>query len=90
MKQTNYSETTEVIRHLIAKNYSTLTNLDAQLVDTLLDYVDNGFCLISWPESQDYMEKSWFKDEAIFCGGSEDQTGSSAYFIPIKRLIEND
>jgi hypothetical protein len=33
------------------------------------------------------MEEDWFDDEALFCGGSEDKTGSSAYFIPIKRII---
>lgn len=48
---------------------------------------ESGYVLVTWPESQDFMEEDWFEDEAIFCGGSEDITGSSAYFIPISKLI---
>lgn len=47
------------------------------------------YILIEWPESQDYMEESWFGEEAILAIGKEDITGSSAYFIPEDRLINN-
>ena len=43
------------------------------------------YILIEWPESQDYMVESWFDEEAIFVSGSE--TGSSAYFVPIKYIM---
>jgi hypothetical protein len=33
------------------------------------------------------MLEEWFEEEAILALGSEDRTGSSAYFIPIKRII---
>jgi hypothetical protein len=47
------------------------------------------YVLVRWPESQNFMEEEWFEDEAILALGSEDMTGSSAYFIPIHRL-KND
>lgn len=42
--------------------------------------------LLQWPESQVYMEESWFQDEAIL-DNSENAT-SSSYFIPFNRFIE--
>lgn len=56
-------------------------------VNNLLQAAKEGYILIQWPESQEYMEKEWFEEEAILALGSEDKTGSSAYFIPIKRII---
>ena len=49
----------------------------------------DNYVLVSWPESQDFMECDWFRDEAILALGSEDRTGSSAYFIPLNRYIES-
>lgn len=40
------------------------------------------FVLVRWPESQLFMEEDWFEEEAILALGSEEKTGSSAYFIP--------
>jgi len=57
------------------------------LVASLLRLTEDAYTLVRWPESQDLMEESWFRDEAILAIGSEEETGSSAYFIPIKRLI---
>lgn len=37
------------------------------------------YILIPWPQSQDYMDKEWFQDEA--CIGPE-----SSFFIPAKRV----
>jgi hypothetical protein len=48
------------------------------------------YVLIQWPESQSFMEEPWFDDEAILALGAEEQTGSSAYFIPEERLLNND
>ena len=50
--------------------------------------ISDNYALVQWPESQDFMEKDWFREEAILALGSEDITGSSAYFIPIKRYLE--
>ena len=45
------------------------------------------YILFSWPESQEYMEEEWFQDEAILALGVEESVGSSAYFIPIHRIL---
>ena len=41
----------------------------------------NNYILIQWPESQQYMEYDWFKNEAIL--GEK-----SSCFIPENRIIE--
>lgn len=46
------------------------------------------YVLIRWPESQFIMDEAWFEDEAILALGSEEITGSSAYFIPKDRYSE--
>jgi len=45
---------------------------------------NNTYTIIPWPESQEYMNKSWFDDEAIL--DIEMKHGSSAYFIPTKYI----
>lgn len=56
-------------------------------INTLLNYMNESYILVRWPESQELMEEEWFNEEAILALGSEDITGSSAYFVPIKRVI---
>jgi len=53
----------------------------------LLNCLDSAYVLVRWPNSQKYMEEDWFDEEAILTLGEEDKTGSSAYFIPIKRIV---
>lgn len=60
---------------------------DVDRVYRLLDAAAEGYVLIRWPESQNYMEEEWFEEEAILALGSENKTGSAAYFIPIKRIV---
>lgn len=45
------------------------------------------YVLVEWPESQQFMEEEWFEEEAILALGSEEITGSSAYFIPVKYML---
>lgn len=52
-------------------------------VNILLDCLRTGYVLVQWPESQDYMDDP----DAIFVGGSEEKTGSSAYMVPIRKLL---
>lgn len=63
------------------------TNEEKQLLDRFTSLVGDSYILVQWPESQHFMEEKWFEEEAIFCGGSEDITGSSAYFIPIEKVL---
>ena len=58
-----------------------------QAVNNLIDAASEGYVLVQWPESQEFMEEEWFEEESILALGSEDKTGSSAYFIPIKRIV---
>ena len=58
-----------------------------EIVESFMNTVDEGYVLVKWPESQEFMEEEWFDEEAILALGSEDKTGSSAYFIPIKRIV---
>lgn len=59
-----------------------------EATEDILDCAIDGYCIIQWPDSQLYMEKEWFQKEAIL--DVEGIFGSSAYFIPIKRLVNKD
>lgn len=50
------------------------------------------YLLFFWPDSQEYMEKPWFFDEAILMNDEKhlDTIGSAAYFIPKERVVGND
>lgn len=58
-----------------------------ELIDSLKN---QSYILVTWPESQEFIGNK----KAIFCGGSEEKTGSSAYFVPItiyaKKLTKNN
>ena len=89
-QQTNFELAVEVIGQavyeLLPVEDSTNDNT-RQVINSLMDCAEEGYVLIQWPESQEYMEEEWFEEEAILALGSEDKTGSSAYFIPIKRVV---
>ena len=81
----NFDETMEAIGQAIFE--MDITEKDNPEVHSLLSNVGDAYVLVQWPDSQDYMEKEWFEEEAILALGSEEQTGSSAYFIPLKYVI---
>ena len=65
----------------------TINNLSEEEVkDMLLRVIEDSYTLVPWPESQDYMNKKWFRKEAIL--ETEAKFGSSAYFIPTKRILK--
>lgn len=90
MTQTNFEQAIEVIGQAI---FELLPPEDPnndetrKVINNLLNAAEEGYVLVQWPESQEFMEEEWFNDEAILALGSEDVTGSSAYFIPIKRIV---
>lgn len=53
-----------------------------QNISSLLNSIEDGYVLISFPDSQEFMGEDWFEEEAIL---HIDEP--SSYFIPIKRLI---
>lgn len=89
-KQTNFENAIEVIGQAVFETLpveDSVNNKIRQVVNNLLDYTHKAYILVQWPESQQYMEKDWFYKEAILALGSEEKTGDSAYFIPLKRIL---
>lgn len=54
-------------------------------INKFLSLAIDSYILIPWPKSQKYMDEEWFEDEAIL--DVECKFGSSAYFIPLKRIL---
>ena len=54
-------------------------------VESLLNTIDDTYVLIQWPESQELMDEDWFDEESSLA--DFDKFGSSAYFIPLKRIL---
>ena len=49
----------------------------------------NEYIVITWPESQDLMDKEWFNEcELINSEYGQDKYGSSAYLVPKERANE--
>lgn len=46
--------------------------------------MNERYILVLWPETQELMGERWFEREAILV--TEEKFGSSAYFIPEKRI----
>lgn len=66
-----------------------INNLSESEAKTLLEeIIENSYALIQWPESQMLMEEEWFEYDAILALGSEDKTGSAAYFVPLHRVMK--
>jgi len=90
MEQTNFELAMEAIGQAVFEALpiedTSLTEV-RQAVNSLLSCAEDGYVLVEWPESQDFMEEEWFEDEALLALGNEDRTGSAAYFIPIKRVV---
>lgn len=84
MKNTNFEIAMESIGQALFEMFDKNTPKEA---NNLLNNVGDSYILVQWPQSQEFMEEDWFQDEAILALGSEEKTGSSAYFIPLKRII---
>jgi len=84
MSETNFEIAMEAIGQAVFEIFDKNTPIE---VSTLLSNMEDCYVLVQWPESQDLMEEEWFDEEAILALGLEDKTGSSAYFVPIKRII---
>ena len=38
---------------------------ESKAKEVLADLINNSYTLVQWPDSQNYMDKWWFKKEAI-------------------------
>ena len=50
--------------------------------------IKTEYVLVTWPESQDYMDEPWFDTEAFLANNDRviQDVGCSAYFIPSDRI----
>jgi hypothetical protein len=51
----------------------------------LLTHLPEAYVVVTWPDSQNFMEEPWFEDEAIL--DVDSKFGDSAYLIPIKYVM---
>ncbi len=88
MKKEQYDHAISIIRRLLRAHLP--LNVTHPLIESYISFNDqlisDSYMLIPWPDSQDYMEKEWFRDEAILA--EHESVGSSAYFIPTKYLLQ--
>jgi hypothetical protein len=92
MKKQNFDKSIEIIKKAVSELLpikDSRNNEIREIINYLLDCAENGYCLIPFPNSQEYMEEEWFDKEAILALGIEYKIGGSAYFIPIKRIINS-
>lgn len=47
--------------------------------------IEDTYTLVTWPDVQELMDEEWFEEEAVL--EVEGKFGSSAYFVPTKRLL---
>ena len=90
MERSSFDETLDIISGMLDDNFNAddPDNDEPRFkVNQAILCLQTGYLLVEFPDVQAFMEEDWFEEEAIFCGGSEEKTGSSAYFIPIKYLI---
>jgi len=86
MKEDNFVYTKEIIGNLIEDSLpreDPESDEPIELINRLLNLAEDSYVLINWPESQDYMEEEWFNEEALL---SEE----SSYFVPLKRILNNN
>jgi len=86
MKEDNFAYTKEIIGNLLEDllpREDPESDKPIELINSLLNLSEDSYILINWPESQDYMEEEWFDEEALL---SEE----SSYFIPLKRILNNN
>lgn len=86
MNNNNLEQITELISKVMHENYpveDSISNDVLTTVDKLMQYVDDSYVEIMWPEIQKYMDEPWFDNEVLV----DTYGDSTRYAIPIKRLI---
>lgn len=61
---------------------------ELQIAPENIDDMLNEYEIVQWPEIQDLMDYSWFKEECLLLNTEEqlNEFGSSAYLVPKVRL----
>lgn len=86
MEQSNV----DLIREIIGHECECITcgEVKAEMQDLLsrfIDLAEQSYVLIQWSDSQELMDEPWFDEEAIL--DVEGKFGSSAYFVPLIRIL---
>lgn len=71
----------EPLSHSSTLENEELSNKTVRFLELAL----NSYVLVTWPDSQDLMDEDWFEEEAILDAWSK--FGSSAYLVPLKRIL---
>lgn len=87
MENTKFENLIEFLSQSLYDKDNIIDEEIKQGANILVNCMASGYVLVEWPNSQIYMEEEWFDEEAILALGAEEKTGSSAYFIPIKRIV---
>jgi hypothetical protein len=66
---------------------ATTERIIERLEQRVKDLVENTYTVVTWPDVQNYMGKSWFSKEAIL--DVDSKNGDSAYLIPTKRWVNS-
>lgn len=88
MEQNKFDAIIETIGYLVDETLiadDPENDEDRANISLFLGLVQESYVIVTWPESQELMEEDWFEDEAIL--DVDAKFGSSAYFIPLKRLL---
>ena len=83
MEQTNFELVVDIVKQAVSELLSPEDSQNDEVrtaVNNLINAAEEGYVLIQWPYSQDFMEEEWFDDEAFL-------SDNSSYFIPIKRIL---
>lgn len=84
MEQNNF----DLIREVIGQECIDAGEVEGatlDLLDKFMTLAEQSYVLIQWPNSQELMDEDWFKEEAIL--DVEGKFGSSAYFVPLVRIL---
>lgn len=66
--------------------------IELQMAPEVIDDMLDEYEIVQWPEIQDLMDYTWFREECLLLNSEEqlEEFGSSAYLVPKERLMELD
>lgn len=65
-------------------------DIDSDETNEVLNLITTSYTIVTWPDIQEIMEEDWFDDESFLINDQKglEKFGSSAYFVPVKYLID--
>jgi hypothetical protein len=67
-----------------------ISDSDLQIAPKTIDDMLDEYVIIQWPEIQNLMDYSWFRQECLLLNSDEQlkKFSSPAYLVPKKRLLK--